>query len=692
MRGRIKNLESLVVNLINQKSQEQEQASAATSGEDTSATQEITNGPNADSFGELRISHAGTETKTNYVGAGHWSSLLKEIEEVKDSLDDYDGDEELQEEQWDDYEARSTVTFGMPRPITKAQLIQEMPPKGEVDRIMPLWFNSSDPLLYIIHAPTFQEEYRQFWQDPSSTSVMWIALLYSAMSLGIILGPRNPGLNAYAGAYDRSSGSIFDKKDHLSGSVNNYQQLASSALVLADIAKCQPYTLEALMVYGECEFLRRDDRHSKIWLMNGVALRVAMRMGYHRDPNAFTSMSPFHGEMRRRVWHVLNMMDTLISFAIGLPTLIRRVESDVSPPRNLYDYDISPAMTELPKSRPISEITPGLYTISKSRICVIFAEAAELSHKVVPPKHSTIMALDKRLLEVHDLIPEGMRVRPMEDCITDPPTLVMARFNIKLLYLKTRVVLHRNYLTAGQADPRFAESRNICVEAAKDILNYQKIVFHACEPGGQLHKVWWYMSSLQTYDYLLAAMILCLELNHLRAVEDSTPRVSDLLEVIEATYGIWTNHPNRFRESIKGAEILRAMLKKCSGPGGPHSSSPNTLSHGTKKSMVNIPLNKSHLTPESIPDEVQPQIWGTWPEVPSLDMPDIPSEIDWTLWDSTMQGQTNMIPQHNLASNNTLEAWIGMNPGLDQTTDNGFHDFQDPLNIYSSTFYIPPSN
>lgn len=45
--------------------------------------------------------------------------------------------------------------------------------------------------------------------------------------------------------------------------------------------------------------------------------------------------------------------------------------------------------------------------------------------------------------------------------------------------------------------------------------------------------------------------------------------------------------------------------------------------------MVNVALNKSHLTPESIPDEVQPQIWGTWPEVPSLDMPDIPSEIDW---------------------------------------------------------------
>jgi hypothetical protein len=313
MRGRIKNLESLVVNLINQKSQEEEQGPTLKDGEIGGIMLEAQNEPNPESLGQLRISNAGTET--NYVGAGHWSSILKEIEEVKDSLEEDYGVEEPQEGLWDDFEARSTVTFGMPKPITKAQLIHALPPKEEVDRIIPLWFSSADPLLYIIHGPTFQEEYKQFWIDPSSTSVMWIALLYSAMALGIILGPRNPGLHAFAAASGRpSTSNLDDTNDYLSpGSVNNFQQLASSALVLADIAKSQPYTLEAMMIYGECEFLRRDDRHSKIWLMNGVVLRVAMRMGYHRDPSTFKGMSPFHGEMRRRVWHVINMVWVFLS-------------------------------------------------------------------------------------------------------------------------------------------------------------------------------------------------------------------------------------------------------------------------------------------------------------------------------------------------------------------------------------------
>jgi hypothetical protein len=247
------------------------------------------------------------------------------------------------------------------------------------------------------------------------------------------------------------------------------------------------------MIYGECEFLRRDDHHSKVWLMNGVTLRVAMRMGYHRDPSNFPEMSPFQSEMRRRLWHILNMMDTLISFAIGLPSMLRRVESDVRAPRNFYDHDLSPSATDLPKERPPHEITPASYTIAKSRVCAVFAEAAELSQRITPPKYSQVMSLDKRLEEAHDLIPEGMRVRPLEDCITDAPVLVMSRFNVEILYLKTKIVLHRNFFTAGQSSARFGGSHIKCLDAALTILRYQNIIFHACQPGGQLAKVWWYM-------------------------------------------------------------------------------------------------------------------------------------------------------------------------------------------------------
>lgn len=394
-------------------------------------------------------------------------------------------------------------------------------------------------------------------------STMWIALLYSCLSLGIILGPRSPGMNV--DTQGRSFGSAYNPQhptDGLSSSLDKLQQLASSAMVLADITKCQPYTMETLMIYSECEFLRQDDNQAKVWLMHGVALRVAMRMGYHRDPSNFKSITPFHGEMRRRAWHVINMTDTLISFAIGLPALVRRIESDVRAPRNLYETDLFPNMVELPKERPASEVTSASYYKAKSKVCAVFAEAAELSQKITPPTYATIVALEKRLEEAHNKIPEPMRVQCVDECIAVAPVLIMGRLNIELLYLKTRMVLHRSYFVAGLSHPRYAESRKICVDTALEILDYQKIISHACQPGGQLQKVWWYMSSLQTYDFLLAAMILCLEMHHLQETDSSSAKIPELRSILERTHDIWANQPNRFRESIRGAGILKAMLEK----------------------------------------------------------------------------------------------------------------------------------
>lgn len=553
MRGRIRNLEQLVVNLINQKAADKPAGSISEAQQDVDS--EAHGQPSSDFFARLDIGHTGTQT---YAGSNHWTGILNQITEVKKSLEDHlRGDiDEREEEEWDHLNARSTVTFGIPKPTSKAMLIQELVDVGkkDVDRLLALWFNSVDPLLFIIHAPTFLEEYKQFWKDPSSTPIMWIAMLFSIMALGIIVGPR-------------SQGTPFDDDDHMSSPAHKFQQLASSAMVLADIAKSQPYTLETLMIYGECEFLKRDDRHSKIWLMNGVVLRVAIRMGYHRDPSNFDGISPFHGEMRRRVFHVLSTMDTIISFAIGLPTALRSLESDVENPRNLLDADFSPKITALPKERPHSEITPALYTIVMSRVCKVFGEAHELAGKLKLPQYSYIMALNKRLDAAYDRVPEGLRVRPVEDSITDDPVLIMSRYNIELLYQKTRIVLHRMYLTAGQSDARYAESQRICLEAALELLQCQNTIFHACQPGGQLNKVWWYLSSLCTYDFLLAAMVLCLELHHLRIEDNSSSRIPEWLGILESTREIWANQPPRYRDAVRGAEILKVMIQSTSRDG-----------------------------------------------------------------------------------------------------------------------------
>ncbi|KAF2488863.1 hypothetical protein BU16DRAFT_472678 [Lophium mytilinum] len=585
MKGRIKNLESLVVTLMNSKDTQEavpdsarEQNDHSTSvGEQLSQTslprdinspsqQDTDSGdPNPTSFGQLRITKADAVGGASYVGAAHWTAILNEIAEVKNYLDETEEPNESIEEDWDTVYQRSTITLGAPKPVSKASLIAQLPPKEEVDRLLPFWFNSSDPLLFMMHAPNFRSEYAQFWEDPFGTPTMWIAVLYGSLALAIILGPRSS---------DTAYQSIAAPFDGLPTRelVDKYQNLAASAMALADIAKPQPYTLEAALIHVECEFLRKTDHHVRIWFSIGLIIRIAQRMGYHRDAGHFKNMTPFQGEMRRRLWHILYQMDVLISFALGLPSMIRRIEADTRAPHNLYDTDFTADCNELPQERPPSELTPGSYFITKSKICAVFAEAAELWQSIVPPSHSDIMAVDGRLQAAYEAIPEGLRVRSMGESISDTSVLIMSRFNLELLYLKTRTILHRKYITAGRFEPRLAKSRKICVEAAMATLRHHSVIFNACLPGGQLHKVWWYMASLTTYDFLLAAMIVALELNHIRTAEaapthngPASTKTAEMVGLLEKTYGIWAWHPNRIAESGRACGILREMLTKVGG-------------------------------------------------------------------------------------------------------------------------------
>lgn len=409
--------------------------------------------------------------------------------------------------------------------------------------------------------------------------------------------------------------------------------------------------------------------------MIGIIIRVALRMGYHRDARHFDNITPFQGEMRRRAWHLLYQIDVLVSFAIGLPSMIRRIESDTQPPHNLLDTDFSVHCTELPKERPFSEITPGSYTIAKSRVCAIFAEAAELSQLVVPPIHADILAADQRLQEAYAAIPDGLRVRSMELSITDPPVIIMARFNLELLYQKTRTVLHRKYLVVGQTDPRFAESRKICVDAAMHTLRHQDVIFHACQPGGQLHKVWWYMSSLTTYDFLLATMVVCFELNYIRVEEASPefkgppcPFVPEMIRLLKNTFDIWSNHPNRLSESSKAAKILGAMLNKLAGP---INSDKDAAGNGVQENNTTLPPDTDILYANQFPT------WG--PLGDSVDaaayqITDLSQDIDWTMWDSHFLGQANSLPE---------QTWL---PNSNANMD-GLLDFDDPTNIISINYY-----
>lgn len=209
-----------------------------------------------------------------------------------------------------------------------------------------------------------------------------------------------------------------------------FRNLMAQCLILADYTKPFPYVIETLALHLHGEFSQAKETDVGVWILVAVITRLAMRMGYHRDSKMFPNISPFDGEMRRRVWTYVRQADLLFSSQMGLPPMIRSEDSDTDIPRNLYDDDFTENSKELPASRPPNEPTPMSYLITKARITYVFGRVIEQESSIKSGSYDTVMEIDAELRRARDLIPEHLLIRPLEDCPAGPTNSILARFSV----------------------------------------------------------------------------------------------------------------------------------------------------------------------------------------------------------------------------------------------------------------------
>lgn len=357
---------------------------------------------------------------------------------------------------------------------------------------------------------------------------------------------------------------------------------AGQALILGKYQKARPYSVEAVLLYASCKYRQKEDPDSDAWMIMGIGVRLAIRMGYHRDPCHLTNISPFEGEMRRRTFFILESFELLLSFQAGLPAIVHEEDCDAEPPSNLFDTDFDEDCKVLPYSRPPTDSTPMLYYCYKSGLARTFRRVIRhaLSFKALP--YEETMRLDNELHETHKDVPPSLRIRPLSSSFTDQTYMIFHRLNIDLLYLKSLCVLHRKYLSHDKTNPNFGYSHEVCINAALQILAHQAELHTACQPGGQLEKDKWMLSSLTWQDFLLAAMITCLNLyeshNNPAATspEDLKAQVKKY-DALRRSHDIWTSRRAVSRDARRASNVLAVMLSKVPRPNV--SSTPGNVSH-----------------------------------------------------------------------------------------------------------------
>jgi hypothetical protein len=381
---------------------------------------------------------------------------------------------------------------------------------------------------------------------------------------------------------------ILDTRGTAMEMIRTYRGCCAQCLVLSNYAQPGPYTLETFLIYMEGEFVLSKDDQMNCYLMVGVAVRLALRMGLHRDSEKVAGkISSYQGELRRRIWNTIVQIDLLVSFHIGLPAMVQSIDSDTRFPRNLRDQDFDEDTIELPPSRPETETTSMSYTIAKGRICHEFGKVAEQANRLSLPRYDEVMSLDGLLNQAYAQVPPYFRITPLDLSITDSPEIIIQRFSLALLFHKTRCVLHRKYLTKGNRIDEYSYSKKTALDASMELLFIQSEVHDAVQSGGPLSKDLWFVSSLSMHDFLLAAMIAYVML--VQAIEGqkhTAPSVvlsrqqEEVINALERSFRIWTETRSMSVDARKAYEVLSGMVKRVklalgrnTGEAGPASTS-----------------------------------------------------------------------------------------------------------------------
>ena len=394
---------------------------------------------------------------------------------------------------------------------------------------------------------------------------MWLGLLYSIMCLSAQLqqasGFSSHTLQTHTPSSTQSTGD----------QIVMYQAKAIQCLISGHYTMGGPYVLETLILYFLTECFNLKDMEIGIWVLSGTIMQIAVHMGYHRDAKHFPSISPFAGEMRRRVWAIIVQLDFSISTQLGLPTLIKQSQTDTSMPRNLYDSDFDENTIELPQSRPETEVTPTLYVLAKLRLITVGLKIAAVATEPRTHPYAEVLELDRQINEARDALPSSLKWSGLGASLDVPPHIIIQRIWLEVTTRQLTIVLHKRFLDSSRLHQDYHVSRNACLDAAIKILELQRLVDDETQADGLLHQARWKVSSAFSNDFLLATSVLCYHLqSHNKQqskglidqehLDTASTQLDKIRLILRASQNIWIRQCANSKEAQKAVAALRYVL------------------------------------------------------------------------------------------------------------------------------------
>ena len=414
---------------------------------------------------------------------------------------------------------------------------------------------------------------------------MWLSILFSIMSLSPLHDTPSDTPSPNVGLHGPEALRPV------------YIEHVIQCLILGDYSCGGPYTIEALHHYFVLEHAGRREADARNWSLYGLILRLAFRMGYHRDPSNFPLITPFEGEIRRRLWMMLYCLDVMVSIQMGMPRLIKDEQCDTQLPRNISESDFNENMDQLPAPRSDVDVTPTLQWRGKYKMLAVMAKIADMSLSTAaedPCSSSEIKRLETLLRTTYDQLPEVIKFTSLSNCLADSPEDTAHRVMLAAIMQKGIIILHRRHVVGkGCLEDKTlaarskcgttctAESVRKCVDAAMQVLDYQNFIYSESRDSGALSPLRWrVLSSPISHEFLMATSVLCTYLHRVYKGDSEVAgipkeRIRAIEKALSRTHSIWQSQSSHSRDARRVTAILGRLVGKLQDHGD-SSAPPNT--------------------------------------------------------------------------------------------------------------------
>jgi hypothetical protein len=346
-------------------------------------------------------------------------------------------------------------------PLKDLNLLDLLPVRETVDRLVHLYFDTFETAYRILHAPTFWREYQGFWGEPQAARPAFVVTILLLMAAVNCVSSREQSTYIGDSATAREAAILWIEACDL------WLQRQSQKHVYLAIWQIRCLLLLAKMA--------NTVKKKRTWTSAGNLMRQAMSAGFHRDPSLLgTKVSVFDQEMRRRLWATMVELELQASIDRGMPSALAGFPSDVAPVLNINDEDFDEGSQRAPLQKPWDEYTATSFLhMSRSSLSLRVSLNSLLNELSSHAQYEDVLMYDEKIMQKLQDIPAP----PDPEAVPEGPRLPdLLRTLLDVQLRQFLILLHSPFARQAQSNSRFSLSKMACFNAAGSILEqYSKL-------------------------------------------------------------------------------------------------------------------------------------------------------------------------------------------------------------------------